>query len=155
LKLFSCTRGNRLLSDSVEYDFKLIWLLSQSSTDPQRGALDAVLQSGELRYIRIQAIREKLAGWPQLIVDATENEELLRKTWGPLFNQALAKQVDLARIDMIGDECWIDIDKPLCAVDEFEIPYDTELIGYLIKFGVTQLRPPRSSNSCAMKPGIS
>lgn len=66
-----------------------------------RSALDAVLQSGGLRFIHSQAIRERLASWPQKIVDATENEELPRKIWGPMFNQALAARVNLARIDSI------------------------------------------------------
>lgn len=52
--------------------------LMHGSTDPRSGALDAILQSGELRYISNSAIRERLAAWPQLVVDATENEYLLR-----------------------------------------------------------------------------
>lgn len=75
-------------------DHELAWILSHVSTDPQRGALDAILQSGELRFIQSRELRERLAGWPQLVVDATENEDLLRKTWSPEFNRILAGQVD-------------------------------------------------------------
>ncbi|NNK36913.1 MAG: hypothetical protein HKP03_00410, partial [Xanthomonadales bacterium] len=109
---------------------RLMWLISSSSTDPQRGALDAVLQSGELRYISSQAVRERLAAWPQLIVDAAENEELLRKIYSPMFNRALARHVNLARIDSIPEECWRLFDER-CRVGDFEIPYDTVLIGIL------------------------
>ena len=112
-------------------DKKMMWLISNSSTDPQRGALDAVLQSGGLRFIQNQTISERLASWPQKIVDATENEELLRKIWGPMFNQALARRVDIARINSIPEKCWEDFDEALCRVGDFEIPHDTELIGYL------------------------
>lgn len=76
-------------------DHELAWILSHVSTDPQRGALDAILQSGELRFIQSRAIRERLAGWPQLVVDATENEDLLRNIWSPMLNQLLGEQLDV------------------------------------------------------------
>ena len=108
------------------------WTVSQSSTDPQRGALDTVLQSGELRYIRSPEIRQRLAAWPQMVVDATENESLLRNTWSPLYNAALARQADLAPLDMMDPACW-DLDATdECDPTEISIPYDTEVIGLLL-----------------------
>ena len=47
---------------SLEAEFlKFMQVLEHNSTDPQRGALDAILQSGELRYISNPTIRERLA----------------------------------------------------------------------------------------------
>jgi hypothetical protein len=87
-------------------DHELAWILSHVSTDPQRGALDAILQSGELRFIQSRELRERLAGWPQLVVDATENEELLRKIWSPEFNRLLGEQVDTLPLQHL-DDCTV------------------------------------------------
>ena len=67
---------------------RLARVLVHSTTNPHSGALDAILQSGELRYISNPAIRERLAAWPRLVVDATENENLLRNLWDPKLLEA-------------------------------------------------------------------
>jgi hypothetical protein len=110
---------------------QLAHVLTHSSTDPQRGSLDAILQSGELRYLRNPRIRERLVGWPQLVIDATENEDLLRKQWEPLLMAATAKHVDLAPLGEMADACWENPALEICDLGEASIPYDTELIGLL------------------------
>ena len=108
------------------------WTVSQSSTDPQSGALDTVLQSGELRYVRSPEVRLRLAAWPQLVVDATENEILLRHTWSPLYHAALARQADLAPLDAMDSSCWAIDATDDCDATEISVPYDTEVIGLLL-----------------------
>ena len=107
------------------------WLLEHNSTDPQRGALDAVLLSGELRYIRNPAIRERLARWPQLIDDATENEVLLRNTWGPRLADALFESADVSALGELEADCWDNEPAPGCHDRQVTLPYSTAIIGYL------------------------
>jgi hypothetical protein len=114
---------------------RLARVLSHSTTNPHSGALDAILQSGELRYISNPAIREKLAAWPRLVVDATENEDLLITLWGPKLIGALAKDVDLAKLPDRAGLCWEDPKLEKCAAIEISLPRDTEVMAYLIQTG--------------------
>jgi hypothetical protein len=106
-------------------------VLGHTSTDPQSGALEAVLQSGELRYISNPAIRERLAAWPTLVVDATENEDLLRKIWDPKLLETLARDVDLSILEGVSDECWEDPMLEQCVALEISLPRNTEVMAYL------------------------
>ena len=110
---------------------KFMQVLEYNSTDPQRGALDAILQSGELRYISNPAIRERLAAWPRLVVDATENEDLLRNLWEPMLVEALAKDVDLTIIDDVDDACFEEPTLEQCAALEISLPRNTVVMAYL------------------------
>lgn len=114
---------------------KFMNVLEHSSTDPQRGALDAILQSGELRYITNPAIRERLAAWPRLVVDATENEYLLINLWNPKLLEALAKDVDVTIIGDVDDTCWEDPTLEQCAAIEISLPRNTEVMAYLYEIG--------------------
>lgn len=114
---------------------KFLHVLEHSSTDPQRGALDAILQSGELRYITNPAIRERLAAWPRLVVDATENEYLLINLWNPKLLEALAKDVDVTIIGDVDDTCWEDPTLEQCAAIEISLPRNTEVMAYLYEIG--------------------
>lgn len=109
----------------------LDWVLEHNSTDPQRGALDAVLLSGELRCIRNPQIRDRLADWPQLVEDATENEILLRNTWGPLLAAALYEGAATAALVEIDPACWNDDSQEACRIEESSLPYSTKVIGFL------------------------
>jgi len=108
-----------------------VQVLEHNSTDPQRGALDAMLQSGELRYISNPRIRERLAAWPRLVVDATENEDLLRNLWGPKLIEALAKDVDLTIMDDVDETCFEDPTLEQCAALEIRLPRNTVVMAYL------------------------
>ncbi len=66
------------------------------------------------------------------MVDATENEDSLRITWGPLLQAALVKQADLARLDEMDHECWLDDSNEKCRFGEISLQYDTEVIGFLV-----------------------
>jgi len=114
---------------------KFIHVLEHSSTDPQRGALDAILQSGELRYVTNPAIRERLAAWPRLVVYATENEYLLINLWTPKLLEALAKDVDVTIIGDVDDTCWEDPTLEQCAAIEISLPRNTEVMAYLYEIG--------------------
>ena len=105
--------------------------LGHNSTDPQSGALDAILQSGELRYISNPAIRERLSAWPQLVVDATENEYMLRHIWDPKLLEALAKDVDLTVLDNVNETCWDDPMSQQCEVPKISLPRNTLVMAYL------------------------
>lgn len=106
-------------------------VLGHSSTDPQSGALDAILQSGELRYVSNSAIRERLAAWPHLVVDATENEYLLRYVWDPKLLEALAKDSDLTGLDDVSEACWVDPSPEQCSVLKISLQKNTLVMAYL------------------------
>lgn len=38
----------------------------------------------------------------------------------------------VSRIDSIPESCWFDFDETACGAGDFEVAYDSELIGYLI-----------------------
>ena len=114
---------------------RLARVLGHSTTNPHSGALDAILQSGELRYINNPAIREKLAAWPRLVVDATENEDLLIALWGPKVIGALAKVVDLTKLPDRAGPCWEYPTPDQCAANEIRLPRDTEVMAYLVQTG--------------------
>ncbi len=120
---------------TIRYPAAKFQVLGHSSTDPQRGALDAILQSGELRYVTNPAIRERLAAWPRLVVDATENEDLLRNLWDPKLIEALAKDVDLTILGDVDDTCWEDPTLEQCAAIEISLPRNTEVMAYLYQTG--------------------
>jgi hypothetical protein len=114
---------------------KLARVLAHSTTNPHSGALDAILQSGELRYISNPAIRERLAAWPRLVVDATENEDLLITLWGPKLIGALANVVDLSNLPERAGPCWEYPPPEQCAAIEISLPRDTEVMAYLVQTG--------------------
>jgi hypothetical protein len=109
---------------------QLMALTAFGSFDPVRGAFDAMLQSGELRYIRNQALRSRLVRWPSLIADAVENDYFLRSTAGPRAFDYLSKRVDLGLADMIV-ECETQIPREECPSAEFELAATAELSGLL------------------------
>jgi hypothetical protein len=113
---------------------KLMRVLVHFTTDPHIGALDAILQSGELRYISNPNIRERLVTWPRLVADATENEDLLQTLWGPKLIEALAKEVDLTKLPDRA-ACWEHPMPEQCAATEISLPRNTEVIAYLIQTG--------------------
>jgi hypothetical protein len=110
---------------------KVARVLGHNSTTLRSGALGATLQSGDLRYVTNPTIRERLAAWPSLVVDATENEDLLRNLWDPKLIEALAKDVDLTRIEALDDACWDDPTLEKCATIEIILPRNTEVMAYL------------------------
>ncbi|MDH3747718.1 MAG: hypothetical protein OER97_05885 [Gammaproteobacteria bacterium] len=114
---------------------QLAQVIQNRSTDPQTGALDAILQSGELRYISNSRIREALAHWPRLVVDATENEQLLRTQWGPMLHAALVKNVDISPIQDMDEACWANPMLEKCGASSITLIWDTEVIGYLSPVG--------------------
>ena len=65
------------------------------------------------------------------MVDATENEDLLRNLWDPKLVEALAKDVDLTIIDDVDDACWDDPALEGCASIEIILPRNTEVMAYL------------------------
>ena len=106
-------------------------ITSHSSYDPLRGVLDAVFQSGELRYLQNPLIREKLASWPTIVADATENEVVLRTIWGPKLNELLMQQVDFSMVSDLYRKCQNPGDDEICARGEFSLRPSLELIGHL------------------------
>jgi hypothetical protein len=132
LELMTAAEPGSTLSYSAA---KLARVLAHSTTNPHSGALDAILQSGELRFISNPAIRERLAAWPRLVVDATENEDLLITLWGPKLIGALANLVDLSKLPDRAGPCWEYPTPEQCAAIEISLPRDTEVMAYLIQTG--------------------
>jgi len=122
---------------------KLARVLAHSTTNPHSGALDAILQSGELRYLSNPAIRERLAAWPRLVVDATENEDLLVNLWYPKLIGALANVVDLSKLPDRAGPCWEYPTPDQCAANEIRLPRDTEVMAYLVQTGEYALEGAR------------
>lgn len=107
---------------------KIARVLGHNSTTLRSGALDATLQSGDRRYITNPTIRERLSAWPHLVVDATENEDLLRNLKDPKLVEALARDVDLTKIDAVTDACWDDPALEECAAITIILPKNTEFM---------------------------
>jgi hypothetical protein len=128
LNAMSAAKSDKLLRLPAA---KIARVLGHNSTTLRSGALDATLQSGDLRYITNSTIRERLSAWPTLVMDATENEDLLRNLWDPKLLEALAKDVDLTKIDAVDDVCWDDPTLEECAAMEIILPRNTEVMAYL------------------------
>lgn len=103
--------------------------LDHGSFDAQSGTLNAVLQSGDLRLVESAAIRNRIAAWPALLQDATENEVLLRTVWGPRMFDVLGREVDLSPI--IGEWGCDAAGNPLCVNGETSLAANTELFSML------------------------
>jgi hypothetical protein len=100
------------------------------SFDPVRGASDAMLQSGELRFIQNQEFRRRLVRWPMLVADAIENSYFLRMTTGPRMLDYLAPRVDLGLADLIV-RCRARKPPGECPMKTFELEATKELSGIL------------------------
>lgn len=98
------------------------------SFDAIRGAFDAMLQSGDLRYIQNQELRERLVRWPTLIADAVENDYFLRTIASPRAFGYLAKRVDLGLVDQI-NRCRAENSDEECPSASFELEATRELSG--------------------------
>jgi hypothetical protein len=98
------------------------------SFDAIRGAFDAMLQSGDLRYIQNQELRERLVRWPTLIADAVENDYFLRTIASPRAFGYLAKRVDLGLVDQI-NRCRAENSDEACPSASFELEATRELSG--------------------------
>ncbi|MEM9531650.1 MAG: hypothetical protein AAGA23_12080 [Pseudomonadota bacterium] len=114
---------------------QLAQVINNRSTDPQTGALEAMLQSGELRYVSNRRIREALARWPRLVVDATENEQLLRYEWTPELHAALVKTVDISPVQDMDETCWDNPTANACTAPQISLSWSTEIAGYLLPVG--------------------
>jgi hypothetical protein len=110
---------------------ELAQIINHPSTDPQTGVIDIILQSGELRYITNPEIRGRLAAWPTYIIDATENESLLRTLWEPRLLEALGEQSDLSAIAELTTQCWQDPALEECREDTTQISRSTMVISIL------------------------
>ena len=71
--------------------------------------------------------------WPRLVVDATENEDLLITLWGPKVIGAMAKVVDLSKLPDRAGPCWEYPTPDQCAANEIRLPIDTEVMAYLVQ----------------------
>ena len=106
-------------------------VINHGSTDPQTGVIDAILQSGELRYITNPEIRERLAGWPSLIVDARENEDMLQMQWEARLLEAMSEVADLYPLENMGPECWSDPKLDVCRHIFITMTRSNKVIAYL------------------------
>jgi hypothetical protein len=70
------------VSDSV-----LLPLVSFRTADPAVGTLNILLASGRVGLIRSEDLQQALAGWPSVLEDAAEDEELIRDF---IFGQLIA-----------------------------------------------------------------
>jgi hypothetical protein len=98
------------------------------SFDPTRGAFDAMLQSGDLRFIESQTLRQRLVRWPMLVADAVENDHFLRSTAAPRAFDYLAERVDLGLVDQIV-RCKYENSVEDCPSASFELKATSELSG--------------------------
>ena len=104
--------------------------VDHGSFDALNGTLNAVLQSGDLRLIESAEIRARIAAWPALLQDATENEVLLRTIWGPRLSDVLGRDIDLSPMEPDWG-CGTTGDS-LCAGGEVAITANTEVSSLLM-----------------------
>ena len=109
----------------------LAMVINHGSTDPQTVVLDAMLQSGELRYISNPEIRERLGVWPRLVIDATENELLLRNLWEPRLLEALGERTDISPLQDLSPDCWQDGSLEECRQSKIQVSRSTKVIAIL------------------------
>lgn len=86
-----------------------------STFDPGSGALEAVLSSGRLEWIEDLELRTALAGWPGVVQEIRDNEEMGRQFVSIVLQPYLARQgVPLSRV------LQVDRDWPVPAVPDME-----------------------------------
>lgn len=95
----------------------------------RRAAFDALVLSGQLRFIENDLLRQEISKWPSLVEDAVENEQQIREVWMPKLVQRLIQDVSLAQIfeplcPQEGAEA--------CSPPELIVSSDTEVIGLLV-----------------------
>ena len=125
-RMRSATDGQRVVIKYAD----LFNALDHGSFDALNGTMNAVLQSGDLSLIENAEIRARIAGWPAILLDATENEVLLRNVWGPRLSDVLGRDVDLSPMEPDWG-CDVNGDS-LCANGEVEIAVNTEVSGLLM-----------------------
>ncbi|HSG48850.1 MAG TPA: hypothetical protein VLA43_13610 [Longimicrobiales bacterium] len=77
-----------------------------STFDPGSGALEALLSSGRLEWIEDLELRTALAGWPGVIEEIRDNEEMGREFVTLVLEPYLARQgVPLSRV-LLMDREW-------------------------------------------------
>jgi hypothetical protein len=107
---------------------QLMSLTSHGSFDPDRGAFDAMLQSGGLHYIKNKELRRRLVQWPALVADAIENDYFLRTISAPRAFDYLVTRVDLGLADIIV-RCKSGDSPESCPTALFELEATQELSG--------------------------
>jgi len=96
----------------------------------QRAVYDAMVQSGQLRLIENDGLREKLAGWPAILDDATENDLYVRDVWGPKVTEHLIRTVSAKEV-LDYQSCETEDNRGRCASNESVVQSGTEVIGLL------------------------
>jgi hypothetical protein len=105
---------------------QLMAFTAHGSYDPVRGAFDAMLQSGDLRYIENRQLRQRLVQWPALVADAVENDYFLRTVSAPRAFDYLAERVDLGLVYEIV-RCKSENTHEHCLSGSFELEATREL----------------------------
>jgi hypothetical protein len=134
--------------------------------DPRTGTLDGLLASGRLRILRNENLRQKLAAWPGLLVDAAEEEarsdDLIRNQMEPiLWREMDTGPARTLPIEIGKEACsnvfWgrscgdLDVEVPLPArwISNSSLPASLEVLGVfstrlqILTHGVDQLQTVR------------
>lgn len=117
------------IGNNISVTAEQLFLMTVHGTfEATSGAFDTMLQSGDLRFIENQALREQLVRWPQIVADAVENDYFLRTVAGPRAFEYLAVRVDLGLSDRIAT-CRLDPASLECPTASFELEATRELSG--------------------------
>ncbi len=100
------------------------------SFDASSGAFDAMMQSGGIRLIENRELQQRLARWPRMVADTTENDHYLRNVAGPRVFAYLASRVDFG---VAGQFMICRAENPVgdCPSADFEITASRELSSLL------------------------
>ena len=110
-------------------DTLLLPTVLHGSYDPPMGALQTVIMSGDLQLVSNPELRERLAEWPARVLDASENEAILRENAAPRYRDVLMRDIDVAAIMELLNPS--DLDGPLRSNTMVELVATTELASLL------------------------
>ncbi len=120
------------LGESVQLsNSDLASAFSSGTYGVKRAVYDAMVQSGQLRLVENDDLKQWLAGWPAILEDAAENDVQVREVWAPKVIQRLISDVSVPQIfDSLA--CEPDDYQGRCANRESSVHSDTEVIGLLM-----------------------
>ena len=113
----------------VVQDTLLLPTILHNTFDPSMGTLEALLQSGDLHLISDLGLRKSFAEWPARVLDATENETMLRSITAPRYRDLLMEDVDIAGVIELLDSN--DISGPIRSTGTVEIHASTQMASLL------------------------
>ena len=93
-RILEMSFGNIPVPENVRQDIRSTFF-SYRSTNNAGGTLTALLSSGEISVIRNPELRRKIAAWPSILEDATEEEQVVVRIREQIFIPFVARRLHL------------------------------------------------------------